>query len=63
MGYGYYESRRVDLANDSAWNILLQEHQELEGVDLVRFTFELDDAVSEIFELVSMIIGPASLGR
>lgn len=63
MGYGYYESRRVDLADDPAWNILLQEHQELEGVDLVRFTFELDEAVSEIFELVSMIIGPASHGR
>jgi putative nucleotidyltransferase with HDIG domain len=63
MGYGYYESRRVDLAGDPAWSILLQEHRELEGMDLVRFTFELDEAVSEIFELVSMIIGSGSIGR
>ncbi len=58
MGYGYYESRRVDLAGDPAWNILLQQHRQLEGVDLVRFTFELDEAVSEIFQLVSLIVGP-----
>ena len=46
MGYGYYESRKVDLANDPAWAILLQEYRALEGIDLVRFTFELDEAPS-----------------
>jgi HD-like signal output (HDOD) protein len=60
MGHGYYERRRVDLVDDPAWKILLEEHKELESVDLVRFTFELDDAVTEIYELVSMIIGPGS---
>jgi len=59
LGYGYYERRMVDLIADPAWAILLQEHRDLEGVDLVRFTFELDEAVEEIHALVSTIFGPA----
>jgi hypothetical protein len=31
----------------------------LEGMDLVRFTFELDEAVEEIFELVKAVFGGA----
>jgi len=59
LGYGYYERCKVDLVSDPAWAILLQEHRDLEGVDLVRFTFELDEAVEEIHTLVSMVFGPA----
>ena len=57
MGYGYYESRKVDLAHNPAWAILLQEYRALEGIDLVRFTFELDEAAAEVFNLVSTIFG------
>ena len=57
LGYGYYERQRVDLAHDPAWAVLLREHRDLEGVDLVRFTFELDEAVDNIYELVSTIFG------
>jgi putative nucleotidyltransferase with HDIG domain len=57
LGYGYYESHKVDLIADPAWAILLQEHHNLEGVDLVRFTFELDEAVEEIHALVSTVFG------
>lgn len=60
LGYGYYERRKVDLVNDPAWGILSQEYRSLEGLDLVRFTFELDEAAAEIFELVSTIFGPAA---
>jgi putative nucleotidyltransferase with HDIG domain len=59
LDYGYYESHKVDLLADPAWRILLQEHKDLEKVDLVRFTFELDDAIGEIRELVSMVLGNA----
>jgi len=45
LGYGYYERQKVDLVSDPAWAILLREHRDLEGVDLARFTFELDEAV------------------
>lgn len=57
MGYGYYESRKVDLANNPAWSILSHEYRALEGIDLVRFTFELDEAAGEVFNLVSTIFG------
>jgi putative nucleotidyltransferase with HDIG domain len=57
LGYGYYERHEVDLVSDPAWAILLKEHRNLEGVDLVRFTFELDEAVEEIHALVSTVFG------
>ncbi len=59
IGYGYYERHKVDLIADPAWAILLKEYHDLEAVDLVQFTFELDEAVEEIHTLVSMVFGPA----
>jgi putative nucleotidyltransferase with HDIG domain len=63
LGYGYYERHKVDLISDSAWAVLLKEHRELEGVDLVRFTFELDEAVEEIQALVSAVFGSKPVVR
>jgi putative nucleotidyltransferase with HDIG domain len=60
LGYGYYERHMVDLMADPAWAILLKEHRDLAGVDLVRFTFELDEAVEEIHSLVATIFGSAA---
>ncbi len=60
MGYGYYERQRVDLAHNSAWDILRNEYRELDGIDLVRFTFELDEAVGEVIALVATIFGRAA---
>ena len=57
LGYGYYERHKVDLVSDPAWAILLKEHRNLDGVDLVRFTFELDEAVEEIHALVATVFG------
>jgi len=50
-------AKRVDLLSDPAWAILLKEHRDLEAVDLVRFTFELDEAVEEIHTLASAVFG------
>lgn len=60
LGYGYYERQKVDLVDDPAWAVLLKEYRSLEGVDLVRFTFELDEAVEGITGLVSTIFGGAA---
>src|SRR6266850_56323 len=60
LGYGYYERHKVDLVHNPAWAILQNEHRELAAMDLARFTFELDDAVAEVFELVSTIFGAAA---
>jgi putative nucleotidyltransferase with HDIG domain len=59
LGYGYYERHKVDLISDPAWAILLKEYRDLEGVDLVRFTFELDEAVEGVHALVSTVFGSA----
>lgn len=60
LDYGYYERRKVDLMNDPAWSILAQEHGELDGVDLELFTFELDEAIGQISDLVATIFGRAA---
>jgi putative nucleotidyltransferase with HDIG domain len=57
LGYGYYERHKADFVSDPAWATLLQEHRDLEGVDLVRFSFELDEAVEEIHALVATVFG------
>jgi putative nucleotidyltransferase with HDIG domain len=60
LGYGYYERHKVNLTSDPAWAVLVKAHRGLEGMDLVRFTFELDEAVGEVHELVSTIFGSAA---
>ena len=57
LGYGYYERHKVDLLHNPAWEILRKQHRDLEGVDVTRFTFELDDTVAEVFEMVETIFG------
>jgi putative nucleotidyltransferase with HDIG domain len=61
LGYGYYERQRVDLISDPAWAVLLKAQPELGEVDLVRFSFELDEEIVEIHELVSAVLGPAPI--
>jgi putative nucleotidyltransferase with HDIG domain len=60
LGYGYYERHKVDLVGDPAWAVLLEQYRTLEGVDLVRFTFELDEAVEGISHMVATILGGAA---
>jgi hypothetical protein len=45
------------MTDDPAWAVLLKEHSGLEGVDLARFTFELDEDLVKIEELVPTIYG------
>ena len=59
LGYGYYERQRVDFISDPAWAVLLKAQPGLGEMDLVRFGFELDEAVAEIHELVFAVLGPA----
>lgn len=61
LGYGFYERQKIDLAYNPAWAILLKEHSELEGVDLVRFTFEMDDAMTNIYDMVATIFATGSV--
>jgi HD-like signal output (HDOD) protein len=55
IGYGYTEMLRVDFSAEPAWEILVKHYKALEEIDLVRFTFELDESIDEIARLVSLI--------
>jgi putative nucleotidyltransferase with HDIG domain len=59
MGYGYYERQKVDLMSDPAWAILLAEHKSLADMDMALFSFQMDEAVEEVSELVATIFGAA----
>ncbi len=59
LGHGSYERQKVDLIADPAWNVLAQKNRELESMDLVRFTFEMDDEIEEIHTTVATIFGSA----
>jgi putative nucleotidyltransferase with HDIG domain len=61
LGYGYCEPRGVDLMDDAAWAILLKEYPSLDGVDLARFTFELDESVEGIRDVVSSAFSSAAM--
>jgi putative nucleotidyltransferase with HDIG domain len=57
LGYGYYERQKLDMAYDPAWAVLLKQHRDLNGMDLARFTFEIDEAMGDIRELVALVFG------
>jgi HD-like signal output (HDOD) protein len=60
MGYGYPEFLRVEFAAHEGWEFLLSRYKELENIDLVRFTFEVSDAVAEVAAVVNLIFPTAS---
>jgi HD-like signal output (HDOD) protein len=60
LGYGYYERHKADLVHNPAWIVLQKTHRALAHMDLVRFTFELDEAVADISQLVNTIFGGAT---
>lgn len=57
LDYGHYERQKADVLSDPAWKILVEENKEFKEVDLELFTSELDDAVSQISQLVKTIFG------
>lgn len=62
MGYGYPEFLRVEFAAHPGWELLTSQYKELEKLDLVRFTFEVSDAVSEVSPVVNLIFPGSTPG-
>lgn len=60
LGYGYYEARQFDLASEPSWQVLAKKHPAVADLDLVRFTFELEEFVTEVEGLVDSILGASS---
>lgn len=57
LGYGYDEIMGVDLGGDAAWQILVPKYPALAGMDLVRFTLDIDGAMDEIVATVDSVFG------
>lgn len=55
MGYGYIENRQVEFTSEPAWEVLANASAALRRMDFERFTFELDDYVKEVRQLVSVL--------
>jgi len=55
LGYGYYEPRQVDFANEPGWLYLAIHFPGLAELDLARFTFSLDEYAREVGELVATV--------
>lgn len=62
LGYGYYEAREFDLVAEPPWKILREKHPEAAaGLDLARFTFELDQYAVEVQAMVASIFCGATV--
>jgi HD-like signal output (HDOD) protein len=55
LGYGYYESRRIDFMDNPAWTILSATDSKIRTMDLERFTFDMDEAAADVTVLVDSV--------
>jgi HD-like signal output (HDOD) protein len=62
LGYGYYEAREFDLAAEIPWQAVRKNRPEAAaGLDLARFTFELDQYGVEVQTMVDSIFSSATV--
>jgi putative nucleotidyltransferase with HDIG domain len=62
LGYGYYEAREFDLAEEIPWKALRRNHPDAAaGLDVARFTFELDQYGVEVQTMVDSIFSAATV--
>lgn len=55
LGYGYYEVMGMDLAGDAAWSSLTTHYPQMAGMDLARFTMDIDGSMGEIVATVDTV--------
>jgi HD-like signal output (HDOD) protein len=55
LGYGYEENITVTLQEEPAWKIIADQSSRLRGLDMVRFTLEVESYVKEVRTLVSVL--------
>jgi HD-like signal output (HDOD) protein len=60
LGYGYEEIINVDLASDTAWQGLQTAYPILAGMDLVRFTLDIEGAMDQVVAAVDAIFSGAT---
>jgi hypothetical protein len=55
LGYDYYESRQVEFSREPGWLHLAVKFPGIAGVDVERFTFEMDEYAREVSAGVSTV--------
>ena len=60
LGYGYYEPRQIDFANEPGWLDLTMQFPHLAEIDFARFTFALDEYAKEVSDLVATVFASSS---
>lgn len=55
LGYGYYEPRQIDFANEPGWLYLMVKFPSMAEIDLARFTFSLDEYAREVSDMVATV--------
>lgn len=55
LGYGYAERRLVDLMQENAFAVLIEDCPTLRDFDWARLTFELDNYMFEVHRLVAVL--------
>jgi len=55
LGYGYAERRLVDLIEEKAFSVLVEDCPTLQEFDWARLTFELDNYMFEVHRLVAAL--------
>jgi HD-like signal output (HDOD) protein len=62
LGYSYDETMGVDLGGDEAWQILVTSYPQLQNIDMVRFTLDIDGAMDQIVSTVDAVFGGKGVG-
>lgn len=60
LGYGYQESLGIDLGNDPAWQPLQKAYPALAGIDLVRFTLDIEGSMDQVVAAVDAVFGTSA---
>jgi HD-like signal output (HDOD) protein len=57
LGYGYEEIMGIELASDPAWQGLQAAYPTLGGMDLARFTLDIEGAMDQVVAAVDAVFG------
>jgi putative nucleotidyltransferase with HDIG domain len=62
LGYSYDETMGFELGGDEAWQILMTSYPQLQEMDVVRFTLDIDGAMDQIVATVNAVFGGKTAG-
>lgn len=55
VGYGFFERLDVSFVDEPAWKMLKEKSPKLDELDLERFTYQLDEKMDDVHQLISAV--------